>query len=242
MKRHKNYIILNIFVLKKTSSFKIYLILIDGYMNRVLKKIKQDNKELITSEELKNYCRELYFNHNTISNYLISRNYLVNIMDNIYYVKSNDEINKNVLNKSTFELIGKALKKKHINNWYFALYTALDILKIKHEHENKFCFIVNDRILKNKPVKIFGKHFRFLMFKRSFFNFGIINGKFNYSDLEKTILDLIYLWEINHYNENRIVIELSKLMNGISKKKIVEYSKYYPKSNIQILEKAFNKM
>ena len=85
-----------------------------------------------------------------------------------------------------------------------------------------------------------GKKFRFFRFKDDLFNFGIINGKVKYSDLEKTILDFVYLWEYNHRNERTILVELSKLLDGTSKEKILDYSQYYPKSNINILKKALN--
>ncbi|MFX0104446.1 MAG: hypothetical protein ACFE75_03020 [Candidatus Hodarchaeota archaeon] len=211
-------------------------------MNRVLKKIRQDNKEFITSEELKKYCKELYFNHLIISNYLISRRYLLNILDDIFYVKSVDEISQNKVNYSILELVAKALKLKHVQNWYYGLYTALELKNIDYQNQDGFFYLINDRILENKPIKILGKKFRFLLFKNVFFNFGIINGKVKYSDLEKTILDLIYLWEYNHMNENRILIELSKLLDGISIEKILDYSQYYPKSNTNILKKALKKI
>jgi hypothetical protein len=70
----------------------------------------------------------------------------------------------------------------------------------------------------------------------------MINKKVKYSDLEKTILDLIYLWEYNHTNEKIILIKLSKLLvlDGILEEKILKYSQYYPKSNKNILKKALN--
>lgn len=200
-------------------------------MNRVLKKIRQDNKEFITSEELKKYCKELYFNYRIISNYLISRNFLVKILDDIYYVKTVDEVRQNKLKIPISELLGKALELKNVHNWYFGLYTALKLNEIKYNHQNKYCYLINNRILINKPIKILGKKFRFLRFQDPLFHFGIINGKVKYSDFEKTILDLVYLWEYNHRNENRILIELSKLLDGTSKEKILDYSQYYPKSN-----------
>jgi len=209
-------------------------------MHKVLKKIRQDNKEFITSEELREYCRELYFNYKEISDYLISRGFLLNILDDIYYVKSNDEINKNKLKYSLLELVGKGLKLKNVKNWYYGLYTALNLIDVAHDHQDEFLYIINDQILNNNPIKILGKNFRFLRFKNALFNFGILNNKVNYSNLEKTILDLIYLWEINHMNENRILIEISKLMKGISKDKILEYSQHYPESNIKLLKRALN--
>jgi len=210
-------------------------------MNRVLKKIRENNKEFITSEELRNYSKDLYYNYRIISNYLISRKYLVKILDDIYYVKTDDEIKQNVMKYPILELVALALKHYNVKNWYYGLYTALDLINIDYEHHDDFYYLINDRILKNKPVKILGKKFRFLGFKNDLFNFGIINDKIKYSDLEKTILDLVYLWEYNQKNENRILIELSKLLDGSSEKILLEYSEFYPKSTSNILKKALNK-
>jgi hypothetical protein len=210
-------------------------------MIRVLKKIRQDNIEFITSEELQNYCEDLYFNYKMISNYLISRGYLLNILDNIYYVKKIDEVNQKKIKYSVLELVEKALKKKKIKNWYYGLYTALRLSNIDYRNKNRYFYLINDKIEVVKPIKILGKKFRFLRFKNTFFNFGIMNNKVRYSDLEKTILDLIYLWEINHIDENKIIIEVLKLLDGILEERIIEYSKYYPKSNQIIMKKALEK-
>jgi hypothetical protein len=43
-------------------------------------------------------------------------------------------------------------------------------------------------------------------------------------------------------HENRILIELSKLMDGILEEKILEYSQYYPKSNKNIFKKALKNL
>lgn len=211
-------------------------------MIRVLKKIRQENKEFISYEELKKYSKELYYNHRVISNYLISRGYLVNVLDNIYYVKTIDEIRKNTLKYPILELVAKALKQKRVKNWYYGLYTAFELLNIDYENQDEYLYIINDRFLINKPIEILGKKFRFLKVKNAFFNFGTINKKVKYSDLEKTILDLIYLWEYNHINEKIILIKLSKLLDldGILEEKILKYSQYYPKSNKNILKKALN--
>jgi len=209
-------------------------------MNRVLKQIRKDNKKFITSEQIKKCCDKLYINYKTSSDYLISRGYLVNILEDIYYVKSADEVKRRKINYSLLELVAKGLKVKRVKNWYYGLYTALNLIHVEHNHQDEFIYIINDQLAKNKPFKIFGKDFRFLRFKNALFNFGIVDNKIRYSDQEKTILDLIYLWEYNHINENRIVIEISKFLNGISKEKILKYSQYYPDSNQKILMKALN--
>ncbi|TET59881.1 MAG: hypothetical protein E3J52_04990 [Promethearchaeota archaeon] len=211
-------------------------------MIRVLKKIKHDNKEFVTSEELQIYSKDLYLDYRTISNYLVTRGFLLNILDDIYYVKSEEEILQNKLNYSILELVGKGLNLKNVKNWYFGLYTALNLINIEYEHENDMFYLINDQIIKEKPIKILGKDFRFLTFKNALFNFGIIDNKVKYSDHEKTILDLIYLWHYNHMNESRILINAYKLLDGISEEKILDYSQYYPISNRKVLKKALNKL
>lgn len=211
-------------------------------MIRVLKKIKQDDKEFVTSEELQIYSKDLYLDYRTISNYLVTRGFLLNILDDIYYVKSEEEILQKKLNYSILELVGKGLNLKGVKNWYFGLYTALNLINIEYEHENDMFYLINDQIIKEKPIKILGKNFRFLTFKNALFNFGIIDNKVKYSDHEKTILDLIYLWQYNHMNESRILINAYKLLDGISEEKILDYSQYYPISNRKVLKKALNKL
>ncbi|MFX0036372.1 MAG: hypothetical protein ACFE9I_12130 [Candidatus Hermodarchaeota archaeon] len=210
-------------------------------MHRVLEKIKKDNKEFVNSEELREYCKELYFNYRTIGDYLISRGHLLNVLDDIYYVKSDEEFIKKEIQYSTLELIAKVLKLKKVTNWYFGLYTALNLNKVNYDNQAEFLYLINNQIVRDNPIKILGKKFRFLIFKNSFFNFGIIKNKIRYSDHEKTILDLLYLWDYNNMNENRILIELIKLLDGISEEKILNYARYYPKSNKIILEKALKK-
>ncbi len=211
-------------------------------MHRVLKKIRQDDKEFVLSEELQEYCKDLYFDYRTVGDYLLTRGYLLNILDNIYYVKTEEEILQNKLKYSLLELIAKGLNIKKVKNWYFGLYTALTLNQVEYEHDNEFFYLINDQIIKAKPTKILGKNFRFLTFKDVLFNFGIINNKIKYSDHEKTILDLIYLWQYNHKNDSRILIETSKLIKGISKEKILEYSQYYPESNRKVLKKALKNL
>ncbi len=209
-------------------------------MTRVLDIIKQDDKKFITSEEIKQYCDDLYLNYKLSSDYLISRGYLVNVLEDIYYVKSNDEFKEKKIRLSLLELVGKSLKLKNVKNWYFGLYTALTLNKINYTQPDDFFYLINDVIMNNTPITIMGKQFRFLRFKNALFDFGIINNKINYSDHEKTILDLLYLWDSNHINENRIIIDISKLLDGISKEKILAYGQNYPDSNQKLLRKAIN--
>jgi len=210
-------------------------------MIRVLDQLGKENKDFFTSDELKKHCDDLYIDYRRTMDYLVSRGHLVQIIEDIYYMKTIKESSKKQLRYSILEFVAEGLKLKRIKNWYFGLYTALNINKISHDHQDEFLYLINDHILNDQPIMILGKNFRFLRFKNALFNFGIIKNKIRYSDHEKTILDLIYLWESNHINENRIFIEVSKLLEGISEEKILRYAQYYPDSNQTLLKKALNK-
>jgi len=209
-------------------------------MSRVLSQLGKEEKEFFTSEELKKHCDDMYIDYRRTMDYLVSRGHLVQIIEDIYFLKEMNGTNNNELKHSILEFVAKGLKLKKIKNWYFGLYTALNINKIDHNHQDEFLYLINDYILEAQPIKILGKDFRFLRFKNSLFNFGIIKNKIRYSDHEKTILDLIYLWESNHINENKIFIEVSKLMEGVSEEKILQYAQYYPDSNQKLLKKALH--
>jgi len=211
-------------------------------MNRLLKILREEKREFVSHEELKTYCKDLYFNYKIMSNYLVSRGYLLKIFDNIYYVKTDDELKQKKVKYSILELVGKGIEHWHNSSWYYGLYTALYLNNIKYEHKDKFYYLISDRIISSRPRNILGKKFRFIQFKSVFLSFGIINKSIRYSNPEKTILDLIYMWDYSKITEDKIVIELSKLLNGISEEKILEYSQHYPISNKNLLRKGLKKL
>ncbi|MFW9972838.1 MAG: hypothetical protein ACFFDF_21810, partial [Candidatus Odinarchaeota archaeon] len=85
-------------------------------MNRLLKEIRKDKKKFITSEKIEEYCNQLYIDYKTSSDYLISRGYLVNILEDIYYVKSIDEVRRKKIKYSLLELVGNGLNVKNIKS------------------------------------------------------------------------------------------------------------------------------
>lgn len=209
-------------------------------MIRILKNLRQNGKEFVTAEELKDYGKQLYFNYRNLIKYLISHNYILKIFDDLFYVKTFDEIEKKRLRYSILEIMAKSLEAKGIKCWYYGIYTALTLLKLNSDHQDKFIYLINNKILKNKPIIILDHQFRFLRLKDIFFNFGIIKKEIKYSDLEKTVLDFIYLWKYNRIHKQKIIINISKFLNRISEEKILEYSQNYPKSNRRILREALN--
>lgn len=204
-------------------------------MNPVLKKIHLENKEFIKADEIKGYCKDFKLDYyNTIRN-LTARRYLVRIFRGVFYVRSFDEVKMGSMKYSHLELVSKGMELKGISNWYFGLSTALKLNNITHEHFT-VDFVVSDTIFRSKPINIVGYKFRFVKLKNSLFDFGLKVNKYRYSDLERTILDFIYLWRFRSIPEEKIVIDLEGYMENVSKNKIKKYSVHYPNTVKKTLE------
>lgn len=184
-------------------------------MSRIIENLRKDNKNFITFKELKEYSKDFYYDYKIHVKYLISRRIILKIFDNIYYVKNEGEIEDGKLHLSALEILAKGLKKKGINNWYYGLYTALELNNINYDHEEKFFYVINSKFSANKPIIVLDEQFRFLKFKNKLFNFGIINNDINYSNPEKTLLDLIYIWKYNQIHKQKIIIEILKLIKDM---------------------------
>ncbi|MFX0132441.1 MAG: hypothetical protein ACFFDN_02220 [Candidatus Hodarchaeota archaeon] len=201
----------------------------------MLKKLWSKNKCFFTSDELEVYSKDLYFNYKQLIKYLVSRGYLIRIIEDIFYIKSSEEYKSNKIKLTPLELISKCLKLKKIQKWYFGLYTALTLNGITNNHDEEI-YVISNRTVKNYLMKIGQYKHRFLTLNNRFLNFGIIENKIRYSDIEKTILDLIYLWKINKKNDAEIIQNISDYLRDASKDKIIDYSRHYPESNRKILE------
>ena len=204
-------------------------------MNPVLKKLHLENREFVKSDKIKGHCRDFVLDYNNTIRNLSARGYLVRIFRGIFYVKSFEEVKMGSMKYSHLELISKGLELKGISNWYFGLNTALKLNNATHEHFT-VDYVVNDTLFRSKPINIAGYKFRFVRLKKSLFTFGIKRKKYRYSDLEKTILDLIYLSRYSSVPKEKIVIDIEDYIENISTSKIKKYSSRYPKTVQKILE------
>ncbi|MGQ4875393.1 MAG: type IV toxin-antitoxin system AbiEi family antitoxin domain-containing protein [Promethearchaeia archaeon] len=204
----------------------------------LLKKFYIDNKEFVTSREIKEYCNFLNLKYENVINYLLSRGYLMRIFKGIFYVKSLEELKFGYRKYSYLEIIKNGLELKNVKNWYFGLYTALKLNNATHEYFT-IDYVISENLYRSKIINIGGRKFRFIKLKPELLNFGIINDKFRYSDLEKTILDFIYLWNYNSIEKKKILLNISEYKNNLNEKKIKNYAKNYPKSVKRIVEEFF---
>lgn len=195
----------------------------------LLKKMYLSGKEFLTYEDIKNLCNPLNLDYKNTVNYLLRKGYLLRIFRGIFYLKSLDEIKFGKSKYSHLELISKGMELKKVNNWYFALYTALKLNNLTHEHF-AVDYVINDKIFRAKPIKIAGYKFKFVKLKPDLFKFGIIKDSIRYSDPEKTVIDFIYIWRYNGIPEEKIIMNISDYTVRLSKNKIMEYAKNYPKT------------
>lgn len=201
----------------------------------LLKKFYIEGKEFVKSDEIKEYCDLLNLNYENVIRYFISRGYLLRIFRGIFYVKNLEELKFGSKKYSHLELVSKGLELKGIKNWYFSLYTALSLNNATHEFFT-IDYVISENLYRNKIININNYKFKFMKLKPDLLNFGIIENKYRYSDLEKTILDFIYIWIYNSIPKKKISLNISEYTNNISEKRIRNYVKYYPNSVKEIVE------
>ncbi|KAF6245472.1 hypothetical protein [Nitrosopumilus sp. b2] len=206
----------------------------------LLKKFKMENKDFITAEELEKHCTKHGFEYENLVRYYERRGYFVRIFKGIFHIRTPEEIKEGYLRYTHLELVAKGLELKKIKNWYFGLHTALKLNNMTHEHFT-IDEVINNKISREKPMKIMEHNFKFIKTAKPLFNFGILNRRrVRYSDPEKTILDFIYLWKSNGVSSDKITYDVSEWSKEISHSKLEKYSIHYPKSVHAIIRRIKN--
>jgi len=198
-------------------------------MNKIDTILREANSKVLTRKDFDSLANKYKFDKEVLRRVMLNKGYLITIFRGVYYLRSYEEKKLNSLKYSAYELLSLGLEKKGIK-WYFGLNTALKFLGLTHEIFPTN-IVINDKFNRTKPMKIAGSSFFFVKLKPSLF-FDIKkekteNGVFlYYSDLEKTLLDLIYLKkeiDLNEYKFNKsLFLKKSNRYNRIVKKKIEE--------------------
>ena len=97
-------------------------------------------------------------------------------------------------------------------------------------------YVINDKLLRSKPISIAGYKFRFIKLNSRLFEFGVVGNDLKYSDPEKTILDFIYTWRYNGVPKEKIVLDVSEWAKDLSIEKIKKYAVNYPKTVQEIAD------
>ncbi len=185
----------------------------------LVKKLELSKPKFITREEIREYCRELGMDYYSVIRYLTHNCYLIRILKGIFYIKSIEERKLKRLDINHLEAIKEALKIKGVEHWYFGLETALKLNNLTHEYFT-IDYIINDKIFRAKPIKIMDHKVRFIKISSPLLSFGIVKHPLPHSDIEKTLLDFVYLKKKGNFG----------LLQKCSKKKLHRYSAKYPKS------------
>lgn len=202
----------------------------------IIEKLWRNEKKFITRDELKSYSKMLKLPYESIISYLLSNGYLVRILRGIFYIKSIEEKKKKIINISFHEAIAEALKIKKITNWYFGLESAIKLNNLTHEYFT-IDYIISDKLKRPRPIKILGHKVKFISIKKELLNFGIKRDKTPYSDIEKTILDIVYFSFYNNLSEPEIKNKIGDYLPKCNRKKLKAYSEYYPKTVSKFIEK-----
>lgn len=201
----------------------------------ILRKLRRENKEFTTSDELRNLCRSLGIDYGSAIRHLVPRGHLIRVFRGVFYVKSLEETHLGSSNYTHLELVARGLKHRGVNHWYYGLSTALVLNNMTHERFNVE-YIINDRIQRNRPMKIAGHEFIFKKLKPSLFSFGVVSGQVNYSDPEKTILDLVYVDKYGGVPPDRTALNVSEYMDALDADKLTRYAAHYPSTVSRFVE------
>ncbi len=201
----------------------------------LVKKLYLDEIKIITSATIKDYCKKLHLNYYSAIGYLIHWKYVHRILKGIFYLPGIEERKSKRIDINYVDAIAKALKIKKVHNWYFGLETALKFNHLTHEFFTTD-FIVNDTIFRAKPIMVLGHKIKFIKLKKKLFTFGIIHTKGNFSDPEKTVLDLIYLSKYAGLTEEEANAKVSDLIKSCSREKLKRYAKNYNQTIQQFIE------
>ena len=200
-------------------------------------KLWMSNKKFITREELRKHSNALKLRYESVISYLLNNGYIVRILRGIFYVKTMEERKAKGIAISFYDAIYEALKIKNVNDWYFGLESAIKLNNLTHEYF-AIDYIISSKLKRPRPIKILGHNGKFIGIKKGLTKFGIKKEKIPYSDIEKTVLDMIYLGIYNNSSESEIKNRIIDYLPKCRKARLTEYGKHYPATISKLIKKA----
>ena len=192
--------------------------------------------ETVRKASLEDACKKFEADPKYTINYMSAYGYLVRILNDIYYVKTLEEFSlKKALDPH--RIISMGLEEL-ATNWYFGLNTALRMNGATHEYSDTI-FVLNDKVYRNKEVRIAETKVKFIKISPKLLGFGVVKeNSIRYSDLEKTILDIIYLSRYRSVPEGRIVTTVEEYKEKVDSGKMREHLSAYPSKVEEIAKNA----
>jgi len=185
---------------------------------------------------LEDACRKFEADPKYTINYMSAYGYLVRILNEVYYVKTLEEFSSGKA-VNPHRIISLGLNTLDVN-WYFGLSTALRMNGATHEYSDTV-FVVSDTIYRNREVGIADARVKFIKINPKLLEFGVLKeDSVQYSDLEKTLLDMIYLSRYRSVPESRITITVEEYKDSVDRAKIRRYLSAYPSKVEEIARNA----
>jgi predicted transcriptional regulator of viral defense system len=191
---------------------------------------------VVTKDEIRETCKRFGADVNSTINFMISYGYFMRILRGLYYVKTVEEFE---LKKSldVYRVLSLGLNKLKVK-WYFGLYTSLRLNGLTHEFFDTI-FVLNDKVYRPKQIRIGGEKVKFVKLSNKLVDFGILNESgMRVSDIEKTLLDFVYVSRYRSVPEGRITSMIEEYRKRVKDDKIMEYLKFYPKSVGKVVRDA----
>lgn len=203
----------------------------------LVRKLLMSEERYLSEEKLKEHCNTLGISYTNAIKYLGKYHYIKRIVRGFFYVPTIEERKLKTGNPNFFEAIAKAMEYKKVKNWYFGLETAIKMNAVTHEYFT-IDYVVSDTIFRSKPIGVFGRRVKFVKLNKKLFGFGIKKTASGtpYSDLEKTILDLIHLKKHAGRPNKVIRNHLIEWADEADKNKMKKYSEHYSESVRNALE------
>ncbi len=188
---------------------------------------------VVTKAEVAELCGRFGVDLDYFVNYAIRYGYLVRVLRGLYYVKTAEEFG---LRRAPDILRVLALGMGRLGvRWYFGLYTALRLGGVTHEYHGSI-FVLSSSLYRPKPVRVAGEEVRFIKVKSRLVEFGLVErGGLIYSDLEKTILDFIYLSRYGRLSRGDALSVVREHADALNRERLRGYAKHYPKSVVKVL-------
>lgn len=200
-----------------------------------VRKLLLRKERFISSAELKEECEKLKMPYVKAIRYLYLYKYIVRIVRGFFYIPTVEERKFKTNRANFYEAVSRAMEYKKVKNWYWGLETAVKMNAITHEVFT-IDYIVSDTIFRPKPISILGRRVKFVKLNKKLFGFGMKAELVPYSDLEKTILDLIHIKKYAGKSNKVIRDYLIEWADEADKNKLKKYSKHYSKSVRKALE------
>lgn len=201
----------------------------------LVKKLNLEKEKIITRSAIREYCKILDISYASGISYLIRTRHVYTILRGIFYIPSITERKIKKIEIFHLDALVKALEIKGVNNWYFGLESAIKMNGLTHEYYT-LDTVINDKIFRKNPVKVFGNKIRFIKVKPSLLIKGVIRkNNLRFSNVEKTVLDMIYLEKYNGKSEKEILNSINVYLPSCKKKRLRDYAKYYNKKIIKFV-------